>query len=133
MQSGGQYKRLTVREHIDRVRFDPTQVEKLLPDNGFKLIFPRAEDDTKYEKFQRKAHEIWQVTTGTVRVSNLQSSSAQAAPKKKKKPKKKPTTASAAQAAPCLDPTLAEGGDEGEDDGNISPSAVELSTADLIA
>jgi hypothetical protein len=41
------------------------------PGNGFRLVFPRPEDEeNKYEKFQRKAHEIWQVTTGTMKANN---------------------------------------------------------------
>jgi hypothetical protein len=43
-------------------------VKRMNPGNGFSLIYPRAEDeDNKYEKFLKKAHEIWQVTTGTVK------------------------------------------------------------------
>ena len=35
-------KRLTVKEHCERVRFDPNSVEKFLPGNGFKLIYPSS-------------------------------------------------------------------------------------------
>lgn len=74
MQTGGCFKRLTVKEHLERVRFDPSQVAKLDPSNGFRLIFPMnggsaGDDDTKYDKFLKKANDIWQVTTGTVRAS----------------------------------------------------------------
>ena len=46
---------------------------------GFRLIFPRVSasaisDDDKYDKFLKKANEIWQVTTGTMRASNIHSS-----------------------------------------------------------
>jgi tubulin polyglutamylase TTLL6/13 len=78
MLSGGFFKRLTVREHLERVRFDPGEVAKKDPGNGFRLIYPKGEgnsaaddDGWKYEKFLRKAHEIWQVTTGTVRASQV--------------------------------------------------------------
>lgn len=70
LQQGGAYKRLTVKEHCDRVRFDPTKVARLLPGNMFKLIYPR-EDMSLYEKFQRKANEIWQITTGTLKQSQV--------------------------------------------------------------
>ena len=33
-------KRMTAKEHSDRVRFDPTLVAKRLPKNGFRLIYP---------------------------------------------------------------------------------------------
>ena len=46
------------------------------PSNGFRLIFPRAEgeDDTKYNKYLRKAHEIWKVTTETLKTCDVESS-----------------------------------------------------------
>lgn len=81
---------MTVKEHIDRVRFDPLCVDKLDPDNGFRLIYPRPDDDDKYNRFLKKAHEIWQVTTGTMRASNMTNQNP--IPKKKKKIKKKPTS-----------------------------------------
>jgi len=70
MLSGGFFKRLTVREHLDRVRFDAASVAKADPGNGFRLIFPN--DEGKYDKFLKKASDIWQVTTGTVRASQVQ-------------------------------------------------------------
>ena len=58
------------------------------PGNGFRLIFPRPEEeDNKYDKYLKKAHEIWQVTTGTVKAPLAQN--IPNLPKKKKKPKKK--------------------------------------------
>jgi hypothetical protein len=56
MQSDGCYRRLTVKEHLERVRFDPTQIEKLDPSNGFRLIFPKhstsaVSDDEIYDKY----------------------------------------------------------------------------------
>lgn len=36
----GSYKRMTVKEHCDRVRFDPKDVSMKLPNNGFRLIHP---------------------------------------------------------------------------------------------
>jgi tubulin polyglutamylase TTLL6/13 len=68
MLAGGFFKRLTVKEHIDRVKFDPKEVSNLDKENGFRLIYPTDTTD-KYDKFLRKAHEIWQVTTGTARAS----------------------------------------------------------------
>ena len=59
---------MTVKEHIDRVRFNPNLVKRMDPGNGFRLIYPKPEDEeNKYEKFLKKAHEIWSVTTGTVK------------------------------------------------------------------
>ncbi len=85
------------------------------PGNGFKLIFPRPEEeDNKYEKFLRKAHEIWQVTTGTMK-ANINMQPNPGLPKKKKKPKKKTATQNAQVVVNPneIDPTLADGGDEG--------------------
>ena len=58
MLAGGFFKRLTVKEHIERVRFDPKQVKVLDKKNRFRLIYP-ADDSEKYDRFLRKAHEIW--------------------------------------------------------------------------
>jgi hypothetical protein len=58
----GSYKRIGVKEHSDRVRFDPKQVAKLDPANRFRLIYPKPEGDDsadQYEMFQRKANLIW--------------------------------------------------------------------------
>jgi hypothetical protein len=44
------------------------------PSNGFRLIFPRTQedgDDFKYDRYLRKAHEIWQVTTGTLKAGDI--------------------------------------------------------------
>ena len=111
--AGGFFKRLTVKEHLERVKFNPHIVERMDPSNGFKLIFPKAEgeDDTKYDKYLRKAHEIWQVTTGTLKTCDVKASNNSGIPKKKKKPKKKLTTTAN---APPVDPALADAGDEGE-------------------
>jgi hypothetical protein len=48
-----------VKEHVDKVRFDPTLVEKMIPNNRFKLIYPQDSIEVSYDRFQRKAHEIW--------------------------------------------------------------------------
>ena len=88
------------------------------PGNGFKLIFPKVscDDDTKYNKFLKKASDIWQVTTGTMKASSLQSS-ANTAPRKKKRIKKKAQTnlniGGVDNLTPLLDAGLANGGDEG--------------------
>jgi hypothetical protein len=54
--AGGQ-KRLTTKEHSDRVRFDPTTVKQKLPNNGFRLVYPKdapGDDPMLYEKIQKK-------------------------------------------------------------------------------
>ncbi|CDW74877.1 low quality protein: tubulin polyglutamylase ttll6 [Stylonychia lemnae] len=81
-QQNGCYKRLNVREHVERVRFDPATVAKLNPSNKFRLIYPKPNGDDQYEKYQKKAHEIWQMTTGTFR--QIQAQSQVKEPKKKK-------------------------------------------------
>ena len=56
-------------EHSQRVRFDPEQVDMRLGDqNRFKLIYPKeapGADPDLYNKFQRKANDIWRAATGT--------------------------------------------------------------------
>ena len=63
------YKRLTALEHSQRVRFDPVQVDlRLGKSNKFKLIYPRdsaGADSDKYNKFKKKAMDIFQKATGT--------------------------------------------------------------------
>jgi len=99
------------------------------PSNGFRLIFPRGEgeDDPKYDKYLRKALEIWQVTTGTLKACDVKSSNNGGIPKKKKKPKKKQTTtlATAIGNAPPIDTSMADAGDEGE--GQSSSRIVDIS------
>ena len=41
MEQQGIYKRPSAKEHCDRVKFDYTLVEKRLPDNGFRLAYPK--------------------------------------------------------------------------------------------
>jgi hypothetical protein len=50
------------------VRFDPTQVEKKVKDNKFKLIYPKpgGENADIYEKILKKATEMWKIKTGTI-------------------------------------------------------------------
>lgn len=92
------YKRPTVMEHQQRVRFDPIEVvNKLGRANKFKLIYPRepsgAQDSDLYNKFQRKANSIWQKATGTVtnmdKRRDLMHGQTVEKPKKPKKKKKK--------------------------------------------
>ena len=68
MASGTQ-KRLTAKEHADRVRFDPRLVQQRLPGNGFRLIYPKeapGDDPNLYSKIQHKADVMWRKMTGTV-------------------------------------------------------------------
>jgi len=56
-------------EHSQRVRFDAEQVlSRLSDDNKFKLIYPKeapGTDPDLYNKFQKKANDIWRALTGT--------------------------------------------------------------------
>ena len=88
------YKRPTVMEHQQRVRFDPeTVASKLGRQNKFKLIYPReasgAMDADLYQKFQKKANSIWQQATGTVTNMEKRKELMQGKEDKPKKPKKK--------------------------------------------
>ena len=52
------YKRLTAKEHSDRVRFDPNIAMSKIKNNKFKLIYPKdapGSDPDLYLKLQEKA------------------------------------------------------------------------------
>ena len=65
------YTRLSVQEHTERVRFDPTRVEKNIPGNKYKLIYPPDPNSgggvhqELYDKIQKKATAMWKAATGT--------------------------------------------------------------------
>ena len=56
-------------EHAQRVRVEPESiVDRLSGDNKFKLIYPKdapGPDPDLYNKFQKKARDIWSALTGT--------------------------------------------------------------------
>jgi tubulin polyglutamylase TTLL6/13 len=65
----GMYKRMSAKEHCDRVKFDPSQVKSKCPNNGFRLIYPKdapGDDPDLYIKIMRRAHQMWKLATGTV-------------------------------------------------------------------
>ena len=52
------YKRLSAKEHSDRVRFDPNIAMQKVRDNKFKLIYPKeapGSDPDLYTKLQERA------------------------------------------------------------------------------
>ena len=63
------YKRPSAMEHAQRVRVEPESiVDRLSGDNKFKLIYPKdapGPDPDLYNKFQKKARDIWSALTGT--------------------------------------------------------------------
>ena len=63
-------RRLTAKEHCDRVRFDHNLVKKRIPNNKYDLIYPKeapGEDPDLYLKLYKKADEIWKMSTGTMK------------------------------------------------------------------
>lgn len=63
------YKRMSVNQHCERVRWDPREVAEKLPDSGFRLIYPKdapGPDPDIYIKIQKKAAQMWKLATGTV-------------------------------------------------------------------
>jgi hypothetical protein len=54
-----QYKRLSAKEHSDRVRFSPNLVEEHVNNNRYSLIYPKQGGDDLYLKFQKRAIDIW--------------------------------------------------------------------------
>ena len=63
------YKRPSAMEHAQRVRLDPDYaLSQMSEGNKFKLIYPReapGSDPDLYNKFQKKAADIWRALTGT--------------------------------------------------------------------
>ena len=62
------YKRLSAKEHSDRVRFDPNLAMQKIKGNKFKLIYPKdapGADPELYVKLLDKATQIWKAATGT--------------------------------------------------------------------
>jgi len=60
-----------VREHCERVRFDPNTVKIKFPNNGFRLIYPKdapGEDPDLYLKIQKRANDMWKHATGTITI-----------------------------------------------------------------
>jgi len=59
---------MSVKEHTERVRFDPGLVERKVENNKFKLIYPNndSQNSDLYEKILKKASDMWKETTGTV-------------------------------------------------------------------
>ena len=90
------YKRLSAKEHSDRVRFDPNQAIEKIKGNKYKLIYPKdapGADPALYEKMQEKATKIWKAATGTYnpqKPSQKDAEEKDKAAKPKKKKKKKP-------------------------------------------
>lgn len=92
-----QYKRLSAKEHSDRVRFQANLVDNIAG-NKYNLIFPRqasGSDPDLYLKFQKRADELWKSATGTfinekLRKKLLEQNAEPEEKKKKKKRKKKP-------------------------------------------
>ena len=65
----GVYKRVSAKEHCERVRFDFKQFEQKYPNSGFKLIYPAeapGDDPDLYLKIQAKSYDIFRSATGTV-------------------------------------------------------------------
>jgi hypothetical protein len=59
-------KRLTAKEHSEKVKFDTSQILSNYPGNKYKQIYPLAEGESDpYEKFLKKGNEFWQIATGT--------------------------------------------------------------------
>lgn len=73
----GANRRMTAREHCERVRFDHNLVDKYVPNNKFRRIFPldpgsgaRAENgddlDEFYNKLEKISTVIWKKQVGMI-------------------------------------------------------------------
>lgn len=119
----GTYKRMSVQEHCNRVRFDPNQVKRCLPNSGYRMIYPKdapGDDPDLYLKIQKKAHQLWKLATGTVtqkRPGEEGEEKKKKKKQKKKKPKKKRVSTSAMPGG------KKEGDLEDADDGSSENSA----------
>ena len=82
---------MSVKEHCDRVKFDPSLVAIRFPNSGYRLIYPKeapGEDPDLYLKIQKKAHQMWKAATGTE--TKKRPGDYDEKPRKKKLKKKKP-------------------------------------------
>jgi hypothetical protein len=91
--SQNNHTRLSVKEHTERVRFDPFLVEKKIENNNFKLIYPRGpeggENQDIYDKILKKATTMWKEATGTNTIKLVPYAEKEKVIKKAKKKKKK--------------------------------------------
>lgn len=71
-------RRMTVKEHCDRVRFDTNLIEQYIPNNKFKKIYPidsgcggisSSGDDLEetYLKIEKAATHIWKLQCGMIK------------------------------------------------------------------
>ena len=65
-----QQKRLSLREHAEKVRFDLERALKIVP--NFKPIYSGLGKNRFHDKWLRKANDFWQMTTGTYKQSHSQ-------------------------------------------------------------
>jgi hypothetical protein len=73
----GNVKRMTVKEHNERVRFDYNLIDQYIPNNNFKRIYPcdpgsagvaANGDDLEefYVKLEKEASTIWKKQVGMI-------------------------------------------------------------------
>ena len=143
------YKRMTVNQHCDRVRWDPSEVAEKLPDSGFRLIYPKqapGPDPDIYTKIQKKAAQMWKLATGTVPTKRPGLDTEDGEKKKKRRHKKKlhkkktkrvgGSTANGkrilSQSDSDSSSSSGESGDESNFDAQGGPIAEELAVNDLL-
>lgn len=121
----GTYKRMSAKEHCDKVKFDPMTVAQKLPSSGFSLIYPKdtpGDDPDLYLKIHKKAHNLWKLATGTVtkkRPGDIDEKQKKKKPRKKKhKPKKRISSAAHKKGGTAVESeqSQSEDGTSSEDD-----------------
>ena len=95
----GNVRRMTVKEHSERVRFDHALVDQYIPNNRFRRIFPLEpgsgglsetgeELEEVYAKLEKMSNTIWKKSVGMVSRKDVNPNVHPEQKKKKKKNKK---------------------------------------------
>jgi len=74
----GNTRRMTVKEHCDRVKFDYHLIDQYIPGNKFKRIYPLdpgtgGSDDLEdvYAKLERTSNTIWKKSVGMIQKKEI--------------------------------------------------------------
>ena len=96
----GNVKRMTVKEHSERVRFDHNLIDQYIPNNNFKRIYPLDpgcgglapngdELEELYVKLEKSAQTVWKKQVGMIQNKNTNPNVHENVKKKKRRKNQK--------------------------------------------